>query len=107
MLQSGSLSSNAPEAFPVRHGMRLLHLAVMQAAMAVQLRLLTWVLLERRRRPEGLGDLVERHGGNWLLEAAEDKNASSQVHSVRLFVSVDTYAICKNSLLHLVRKMAC
>ncbi|CAE7943294.1 unnamed protein product [Symbiodinium sp. KB8] len=30
--------------------------------------LLAWLLLERRRAPEGLGDLVERHGSKWLLE---------------------------------------
>ena len=32
-------------------------------------RLLAWLLLERRRSPEGLGDLVERHGSKWILEA--------------------------------------
>eukprot|EP00439_Symbiodinium_sp_Y106_P079163 s1626_g17.t2 len=30
--------------------------------------LLAWLLLERRRSPEGLGDLVERHGSKWILE---------------------------------------
>ena len=46
-------------------------------------RLLAWLLLERRRAPEGLGDLVERHGSKWLLEAMI-WGAQQHIHSNRM-----------------------